>query len=81
MADIHWTPPKSLTFFGRMRATFWLWRLPFKLPAGWLKVLWSDGATVSFRVIARKTASLRIVSGNGQSELELTFQNRRETAM
>lgn len=75
------TRPKPLTFCERMRLTYLLLSLPWRLPAGWLAVVWSSGAIASFPATEAKSASLHIVSGNGLKEFSLTLSRRHETGM
>lgn len=75
-----WTQPKSLTFCERMRLTYVLYLLDWRLLAVSLPVLWSTGATASFSPTARPPGKLLIVSGNGQKELTVTVRKQRVTA-
>lgn len=81
MEDTTLTQMKQLTFYERMRLTFLLLCLPWRLPAGWLAVVWSSGATASFLVIEARIASLHIVSGNGLKEFSMTLSKRHKTMM
>lgn len=68
-----WKPAKSPTFYERTRLTFFLFGMVWRQWVGFVKLLWSSGATVSFSrthrqrgkgVIVRnkeQTKSLRIV--------------------
>jgi hypothetical protein len=79
--DTEWTQPKLLTFYERMKLTFVPLKTHCAMPAGWLRVVWSRGASVSFRLIEAKSVSLHIASGNGLRTFDLTIANRHETAL
>lgn len=79
--DMTWTPPRSLTFFERIRLTWALFSVVLAMPVVWLTVVWSSGAIVSFHLTDPKSASLRIVSGNGLKELAVTVRSKRVTAV
>lgn len=70
--DTTWTQPKLLTFFARMNLTWTLFYVRCPMPVVWLTIAWSSGATASFNLTDPKTALLRIVSGNGRKEMEVT---------
>lgn len=71
--DTMWTPPRSLTFFERMRVTYALFLMRLPLPLAWLMVVWSSGATVSISPTDRLPVKLHIASGNGHKEVTVTI--------
>jgi hypothetical protein len=81
MDDTIWTPPKSPTFFARINLTWTLFWVRCPMPAAWLTLVWSSGATVSFNLTDPTRASLRIVSASGAKELEVTVSKQRVTPM
>lgn len=72
-------PPRSPTFFERMRWTYGLLRMGLPMPATWLPIVWSSGATASISPIHPKSARLDIESANGDKTLSVTVSIKRVT--
>lgn len=73
------TPPRSPTFFERMRLTCWLFWLGLPMPVVWLKVVWSSGAIVSSSPISQRSAKL-VIETNGGNYLNLVISKSHVTA-
>lgn len=82
MASSRWTPPRSLTFYTRMRMTFFMsWR-HLKQWAGWMVVVWSNGATVSFsRTHRLKGKGVTVTNGKQRVTYRVTPKDGRVTPM
>lgn len=75
------TQPKSPTFFGPINLTWTLFWVRCPMPVAWLTLVWSIGATVSFNLTDPTRALLRIVSGNGRKEIQITVSKHSVTPM
>lgn len=71
-----WTPPRSLTFSGRMSLTWSLCSGLWKNLAVLLKVMWSAGATASFSPTDPLKGKSVTVSAGPQSVTVTFFPHR-----
>jgi hypothetical protein len=80
VGDMTWTPQKPLTFFMRVKMTFFLFLPPWKRVAECLAVLWSNGATVSFsRTVQPVARSVTVKSKKGEFKATANVTSKEYT--
>lgn len=73
-------PPRSLTFFERMRLTYALFSMGLPMPVEWLTIVWSIGARVSSSPIDQRSVKLSIETKSGYRYVTVTISKRQVTA-
>jgi hypothetical protein len=77
MANTTWTPQKSLTFSVRIYLTWSLFLVLLRQAATFTTLVWSSGATVSFRRTRQQNGNDGIEIRSGQRKSQLIVRAKR----